>query len=115
MNASNHWLPCVINLGQHQVECDIEYEYTPGVSGSREEAPAPPEIDIISVDVDGVHIFRTAYEYVIGRSWVWNRGWGDVVDRLALREVERSIDDRSLDGESDLFLSLVAHAEYPLR
>jgi hypothetical protein len=85
------------------------------LAGSYDEPPVAPEIDIISVDVDGVHISRTAYEYVIGRSWIWNRGWGEVINELARREVERSIDDRSPDGSSDLFLSLVAHAEYPLR
>lgn len=50
-------------LGEHEV--DVEFDYTPGCSGSHDEPPSFPEVEITKVIWRGMDILSVCSKYVI--------------------------------------------------
>jgi len=122
---SDHYTTYCLEVGKYELDCDVDYQYTPGDPGVRYYPdgsgcpPTPPEIEILGVSVEGV-LNDNWWEWVkpddprypclvypsLDRAWLEDRGWAGVVDEIARREL-----DNLAAGDSDFYYKLVYEAE----
>jgi len=95
--------------GWYELECIVEYEFTPGDPGVRCYPdgsgcpPTPPEIEIISVEVEV--IYPNWIGCTIDKLWLKDRGWDVDASRIARRIIEQELEE-----DSRVYCTLLAEA-----
>lgn len=112
---SEHWTTYVCNTrtkydGFYELECSIEYRFTPGDPGVRYypdgsgSPPTPPEVELISVKVE--EIYPSWVQYTLDKLWLRDRGWD-----VWANEIAWQILDDLLQDDTDFYYKLVDEAE----
>ena len=109
---NTHWTTYVCETGsKYELECSIEYRFTPGDPGVRfypdgsGSPPTPSEVELISVEVDVIYPFWASH--TLNKLWLKDRGWDEWANEIAWQ-----ILDELLNDDTDFYRTLVDDAGY---